>query len=187
MSRPLSQTASARWKRRNKAHVKAKLAEWTERNAERRKAYMDDYNHRNKDRIAARDAKRYLTPEAVAKRAAKLEHRRAYNRAWHKANRHKHNAAWAKRKALKRGSSTGNTEVIAEWIKRWRAQEIAKCYWCLNEFPPSECQADHIIPLAKGGAHSIENLCIACISCNQSKHDRTLIFWNTLIEQPVLF
>lgn len=39
---------------------------------------------------------------------------------------------------------------------------------------------DHLIPLSRGGKHSIDNIKIACTSCNSSKNDKTLIEWLNL-------
>lgn len=36
---------------------------------------------------------------------------------------------------------------------------------------------DHVVPIAKGGRHSIGNLLLACRRCNFSKSDRLLIVW----------
>jgi len=32
-------------------------------------------------------------------------------------------------------------------------------------------QIDHVIPLAAGGKTAIDNLCLSCVSCNNSKRD----------------
>lgn len=36
---------------------------------------------------------------------------------------------------------------------------------------------DHIIPVIRGGNHSIGNLTPACASCNASKNHRTVMEW----------
>jgi 5-methylcytosine-specific restriction endonuclease McrA len=33
----------------------------------------------------------------------------------------------------------------------------------------SECHVDHVVPLARGGTHTRDNLATACPSCNISK------------------
>lgn len=43
------------------------------------------------------------------------------------------------------------------------------CCWCEKFTPMEERTAEHIIPLTKGGKHSIFNLDMACITCNSSK------------------
>lgn len=46
----------------------------------------------------------------------------------------------------------------------------------------AECGAagehiDHIIPISRGGRHSIGNLQMLCAKCNLSKHNKTMIEW----------
>lgn len=40
-----------------------------------------------------------------------------------------------------------------------------------------ELHCDHVIPVAKGGTHEVENLTTACRSCNLSKGARTPYEW----------
>ena len=46
-----------------------------------------------------------------------------------------------------------------------------RCEYCLShqEYVMGRLQIDHIQPVAKGGATSEENLCLACELCNQYK------------------
>jgi 5-methylcytosine-specific restriction endonuclease McrA len=41
---------------------------------------------------------------------------------------------------------------------------------------------DHIIPLARGGRHSVGNLQPLCINCNSSKNDRTMMEWKLVLK-----
>jgi len=43
--------------------------------------------------------------------------------------------------------------------------------WCAQCGSTEELQFDHIIPVALGGASSVENLQILCSDCNQAKSD----------------
>lgn len=46
------------------------------------------------------------------------------------------------------------------------------CQYCGVEFAKSELRPDHVIPVAKGGLHSIENIVTACVTCNARKSDK---------------
>lgn len=48
------------------------------------------------------------------------------------------------------------------------------CYLCLKPIEFGQDSLDHVIPLAKGGTNSIENLQIAHKVCNSRKRTRTL-------------
>lgn len=58
-------------------------------------------------------------------------------------------------------------------------KEIEKLYSspCCNCGSNENQSVDHIIPLSRGGTHSIGNLMTLCRSCNSSKHARTLMEW----------
>jgi 5-methylcytosine-specific restriction endonuclease McrA len=36
---------------------------------------------------------------------------------------------------------------------------------------------DHIIPISRGGSHSVGNMMTLCRPCNASKHARTIMEW----------
>lgn len=50
------------------------------------------------------------------------------------------------------------------------------CVYCDESF--DELTFDHIIPLIKGGTHHIDNIVLACRSCNSSKQELTLEEWS---------
>lgn len=47
-----------------------------------------------------------------------------------------------------------------------------RCQYCGNHFPDHQLNMDHVIPRAKGGRTSWENIVTACIPCNTRKADR---------------
>jgi 5-methylcytosine-specific restriction endonuclease McrA len=57
-------------------------------------------------------------------------------------------------------------------VKR-RSNEI--CFYCGDHAPDG--QADHALPLSRGGADALDNLVWACPSCNASKGDKTVDEW----------
>jgi 5-methylcytosine-specific restriction endonuclease McrA len=46
------------------------------------------------------------------------------------------------------------------------------CEYCLSQelYSPDPFSVEHIIPLAKGGTHDLENLARACQGCNSRKY-----------------
>lgn len=48
------------------------------------------------------------------------------------------------------------------------------CFYCGSN---QNIQIDHVVPISKGGKHSIGNIVPACRSCNASKCDKYLIEW----------
>lgn len=131
----------------------------------------------NKEKIKVRH-KAWL--EANKKRVAKS--RKAYNA----ANPDKVRAYCQRRRAISKGATTGNPAPILAWEKKWRRKASVTCYWCRSKISGKNGHADHIQPLSKGGAHSIENLCISCAPCNMSKGAASLDAWNAKIAQPAL-
>ena len=50
-----------------------------------------------------------------------------------------------------------------------------RCEYCRSSewLTSQRCHIDHIVPEAKGGEPTADNLCLACATCNGSKLDRT--------------
>jgi 5-methylcytosine-specific restriction endonuclease McrA len=48
---------------------------------------------------------------------------------------------------------------------------------CVGCGAMQDITADHIVPLVRGGRHSIGNLQPLCRTCNSSKHDKLMIEW----------
>lgn len=60
-----------------------------------------------------------------------------------------------------------------EWLSRL-AEFGHRCAYCGST---GRLTQDHVDPIARGGAHEIENVVPACKRCNSSKCDRSLVFW----------
>lgn len=54
---------------------------------------------------------------------------------------------------------------------RWWQNRLAlgRCHWCGCQFPPEEMTMDHVIPLARGGKASRNNVVPSCKECNSRK------------------
>lgn len=55
---------------------------------------------------------------------------------------------------------------------RWWQQKIGQgtCYYCNKNFKPKALTMDHIIPLARGGTSSKNNIAPCCKECNTKKN-----------------
>lgn len=82
----------------------------------------------------------------------------------------------ARRRALKNAAFIGATiNQIAEVSEIYRQAKEApriRCYLCGKFIKRGYRHVDHIIPLSKGGAHRPANLAVACVTCNQKKHNK---------------
>ena len=56
-----------------------------------------------------------------------------------------------------------------EWVKLLTGM----CFYCYNGAE----SIDHVVPVGRGGQHSIGNIVGACLPCNQSKGSRTIMEW----------
>ena len=66
----------------------------------------------------------------------------------------------------------GGGIVTSEDIKNQYLIQGGLCYWC--EKPVNDnYHLDHLIPLSKGGLHSIGNVVISCPKCNVVKNNKT--------------
>lgn len=92
------------------------------------------------------------------------------------------NNAHHARRARKRGN-TVNPQSITRFIKAAKSKRFAVCYYCQETISTQRIHFDHIVPLSKGGAHSVENLCVSCESCNQTKYTKLLKDFVTLGQQ----
>jgi len=102
----------------------------------------------------------------------------ASNRKWANANKDNLRARSARRRAVKRGATLGDTRLILEWMKQIRSLPTLRCHWCGTKVIGSEVHFDHVIALGAGGSHSIGNLCASCPQCNLSKQDKLPGAWD---------
>lgn len=73
-------------------------------------------------------------------------------------------------------------ERISTTYEEFTRYEIYKrdngtCQYCGTKQNKTGWHLDHVIPLARGGVHTRENVVVSCASCNQSKGARLLSEW----------
>ncbi|MFH8926386.1 HNH endonuclease [Streptomyces pristinaespiralis] len=112
------------------------------------------------------------TRDDAARYQVERERRLAYAVAYAKAHPHVGQAARNRRKAWKRKAG-----VFAFSSREWQrlcARQRGECPFCGKR---AELTMDHVIPLSKGGRHSIGNIFPICGSCNSSKSNTFLAVW----------
>lgn len=57
------------------------------------------------------------------------------------------------------------------------------CWYCGKELPPSELTIDHVFPRSKGGKNNMDNIIMACKSCNSSKGNMDLFEWYSTVRK----
>jgi 5-methylcytosine-specific restriction endonuclease McrA len=96
---------------------------------------------------------------------------RDYNREWGRANPDKIREKDNKRRAFKQGKPGSFT--AQEWAELKRRYNYT-CLRCGRREPEIKLTADHITPISKGGAGTIDNIQPLCKPCNSTKHGDTI-------------
>lgn len=126
--------------------------------SEERKEYDRKYADENADAIKARSSA-YLERNRARIYAAQ--------RAWEKKNPEKVKATKHNYKIKRRAKESSG--ISTRELSDWACSQAKVCYWCLTKCE-NEYHIDHYVPLAKGGKHEIDNLVIACPTCNMRKN-----------------
>lgn len=170
------------------ARLAAKRA-WDEVNRE----HVAESNRRYKAAHAPELSKKQKEQRAGPGREKFLERgRRSYQRqvesgrsqAYYKANKEKflerERQAWrkhperrmdkdARRRAQKYATRVEKVERLAIITR-----DASTCYLCKTVLETRKVAIDHVVPLARGGTHTADNLRVACKSCNSRKHKKLL-------------
>lgn len=143
----------------------------------------DNNKYRNecKDCTKKFKAQRESKPGVKEERARKERERRKLHKDRINATLKKQRSTYLKEKVKmqnannshKRRVITKDGTTTAELIE-WKSTQIPICVYC---GATHNLSIDHIVPLSKGGTHTTDNLALACLSCNYSKNNTSLIYW----------
>lgn len=155
---------NSRYYEENREEILEQQKEYREENqeliAERNRRYREE----NPEYF--REYERNLRPPRSEEQ---IERFREYQSQWAKENRDKKNAAKHRRRAKKEDADGDHGP---EDIQRQKVRQSGRCYWCGCKLS-DDYHLDHRVPLSRGGSNGPENLVIACVSCNLSKHAKT--------------
>lgn len=105
-----------------------------------------------------------------ARRAMERERARQWRLANPEAARRKGQRDTSRRTARKRNADV--RAVSERDLRRLLDRQRGRCFYCDQ---PEPTTLDHLIPLVRGGRHSIGNLVWACRTCNTSKGGRLVV------------
>jgi len=157
---------------------KAVKSEHARRSRERHPDYSKNYYAANREKMLE------LT------RLWRINNREAVNakaREWNMANRERYNAnmkAWRANNKDKVAQANRNTKALRRKAERCvvTAKDWSRlidrhrgcCAYCGVK---EKLTVEHVVPISRGGRHSIGNLLPVCMTCNVTKNSRLLIEW----------
>lgn len=135
------------------------------RNAEKAQKRLE-YYHLNKTEINKDRRERYY-PENKTKILARVAANQDNDRA---------RLQQGKRRARKRQTAI-RPITPDDLLRRYRVDFKRQCAYCDTFLYWNQVNWDHVVPLAKGGSHSLENLVPSCQGCNLSKGAKDVKVW----------
>jgi hypothetical protein len=165
MNREKNNASTARWAAANPERKKEADARWAAEHPEKAKAKGAKWytEHSEKVKIAA------------AKWAAEHPEKvKAIKSKWSKTHPLVVRAQNSRRNARKRsaiGSYTASEFRVLCDESSWQ------CSYCAAVLDIKTVQADHVVPLSRGGSNYIKNIAVACKPCNASKNNTPLPVW----------
>jgi 5-methylcytosine-specific restriction endonuclease McrA len=141
---------------------RAYALEWLKRNPEKAREAVRQWRERNPE--LNRERRRRYRRAAYLRDATKMNAQRAAYLARYPEVKRAKDQAYRARRIAADGAFTG-----AEWrelLARWGNA----CAYCGG---PGPLEADHRVPLSRGGTNFIDNILPACRGCNGRKHKMT--------------
>lgn len=144
---------------------------------------VSEHYHNNHERILIERVELRKRPDAKAKKAEqdrkyyllnKSQVQKRY-RQWAKENREwlsAYHSAWEPKRRFLIEKNGNNSLTKAEVRELFMSHPY--CEYCGSV---ENLSLDHIIPITRGGQHCLENVTVACMTCNTSKNNKLLSEW----------
>lgn len=166
-------------KRKNRIRYRDKALaydkEYYQKTKERRLEYARQYRKDNRDKLLA-DTREYnkTHKKENKERTQKYRKNNLEKVRQIKANYRKNNPEAVQKHHMTRRARKAQNGIFE--VSKKELQKLMKGP-CVSCGSTERINIDHIIPIARGGAHSIGNLQPLCKSCNSSKIDKTMTEW----------
>lgn len=144
--------------------VRARNRDWYGRNREQRRSYSLRYRQEHGDQVRTRERESQRRRYAQDPRAA-LD----YYKKWRLRNLERARNYVRVSSNKRRAAAAGQHFTFQEW-EALVVQHAGQCAYCGST---ERIEADHRIPLDRGGSNEIGNILPACPHCNRRKHRRT--------------
>lgn len=162
-----SSITSKAYYEKNKKEIIKRTSETQRKNREKYNEYSKKWRSRNikKSLENCRKWREKNKDYATKHRENNIEKYKEYERRYNSTEKGKINAKNknSKRREFVKNGSLSNSEIIK------LRKKTNKCYWCNSIIVENNFHIDHYTPLSKGGKHDINNIVIACPTCNLKK------------------
>lgn len=160
------------------------------------------YVSKNKDKVRELQRKNYIANKQKRNATSKAyyeshkEHLSKWQREYEKANWSKvlaRGREWKRRnpikvlayvnrrRARKHNATIGDAKEIQTHIVKLRTSPDTVCHYCAAPLFGMKMHIDHVTPLSRNGAHSVDNLVAACPKCNYDKGTKLVEEWKGVV------
>lgn len=179
-----ARTIEVEWRAKHPEKTKAASARYYATHREEVLARAAKWRVEHPDLAKAQDAARYArNPEGERARSRAYDAANGEKRAaWRQANRERMNAhhrAYTKRPKGRQNVCAKQATRRARLANAPRIERIDRaaiierdrsiCHICGKHVAPADMSLDHLIPLARGGSHTADNLAVAHLRCNSRR------------------
>ena len=121
------------------------------------------------------EKERALSPERLRYIRQNQQNRTAKTREWRR-----NNPAKASNHNLRRRNRTATGRLLERDWERACRRLSGRCFYC---GVTAKLTIDHVIPLSRGGTHTIGNVVPSCLPCNLRKGTRFVMEWRVRMER----
>ena len=159
---------------KNRDFILKRTAQWGKENPDKRREAVSKWRSSNPEKVKQRTVEWVAEhqKEILAYRERNKDKTRERRKKWQESNREKTRASWRRHKSRKLnapGQHHTPEDVKRLFLVQWGIRASPYC----NE-PLVSYHVDHVMPLSRGGSNGPENIQLLCVSCNTSKHARTM-------------